>query len=256
MVLSQRQQKIQEILQTSKTLRVQTLINQLDASPATIRRDITALENCGVLFHTRGEIHLAESEKVVLPYNARSTFHARTKKAIAQYAAELVDDHRNLALDSGSTTAMLAQVLCERSLNIVTNSIDVACILAKTGNQVICSGGLLQGEHMCFVGPESQTFFSRIEVDIAFMGTSGVRPGAGFTTSSPLQYDTKRAIMSAAKKRYVLMDSSKLHSSHIYVFADFSEIDALITNTPKNDPEAESILRALEADGVNIIRVG
>lgn len=150
---------------------------------------------------------------------------------------------------------MLAQVLSDRSLNIVTNSIDVSCILAKSDNQVICSGGLLQGKHMCFVGPEAQMFFSKIEVDIAFMGASGVRLGAGFTTSSPLQYDTKRAIMSAAKKRYVLMDSSKLHSSHLYAFADFSEIDALITNTPRNDPEAEEMLHALESAGVTIIRV-
>ncbi len=87
------------------------------------------------------------------------------------------------------------------------------------------------------------------------MGASGVRLGAGFTTSSPLQYDTKRAIMSAAKKRYVLMDSSKLHSSHLYAFADFSEINALITNVPRNAPEAEEMLHALESAGVTIIRV-
>ena len=244
MILSQRQQRIQEILQGCKSMRVQTLIDEL-----------AVLESNGVLFRTRGEIHMAEPGKEVLPYSTRSTYHARAKKSIAQYAAELITDHKNLALDSGSTTAMLAQVLSERSLNIVTNSIDVSCILAKSDNQIICSGGLLQGKHMCFVGPEAQMFFSKIEVDIAFMGASGIRLGAGFTTSSPLQYDTKRAIMSAAKKRYVLMDSSKLHSSHLYAFADFSEIDALITNTPRNDPEAEEMLHALESAGVTIIRV-
>ena len=255
MILSQRQQRIQEILQGCKSMRVQALIDQLDASPATVRRELAVLESNGVLFRTRGEIHLAEPGKEVLPYSTRSTFHARAKKSIAQYAAELITDHKNLALDSGSTTAMLARVLSDRSLNIVTNSIDVSCILAKSDNQVICSGGLLQGKHMCFVGPEAQMFFSKIEVDIAFMGASGVRLGAGFTTSSPLQYDTKRAIMSAAKKRYVLMDSSKLHSSHLYAFADFSEINALITNVPRNAPEAEEMLHALESAGVTIIRV-
>lgn len=255
MVLSQRQQRIQEILQDCKAMRVQELIDQLDASPATVRRDISFLENNGLLFRTRGEVHLADPDKDVLPYNARSTFHSRAKRSIAQYAAGLVKDNTNLALDSGSTTAMLAQTLSERSLNIVTNSIDVACILAKTDNQVICSGGLLQGTHMCFVGPETQAFFSKIEVDIAFMGASGIRLGAGFTTSSPLQYDTKRAIMASAKKKYVLMDISKLHSSHLYVFSDFSEIDAIITNAPKSDSEAEEILCALESVGVNVIRV-
>ena len=144
MILSQRQQRIQEILQGCKSMRVQALIDQLDASPATVRRELAVLESNGVLFRTRGEIHLAEPGKEVLPYSTRSTFHARAKKSIAQYAAELITDHKNLALDSGSTTAMLAQVLSDRSLNIVTNSIDVSCILAKSDNQVICSGGLLQ----------------------------------------------------------------------------------------------------------------
>ena len=51
------------------------------------------------------------------------------------------------------------------------------------------------------------------------------------------------------------MDISKLHSSHLYVFSDFSEIDAIITNAPKSDSEAEEILCALESVGVNVIRV-
>ena len=53
----------------------------------------------------------------------------------------------------------------------------------------------------------------------------------------------------------MLKDSSKLHSSHLYAFADFSEINALITNVPRNAPEAEEMLHALESAGVTIIRV-
>ena len=59
MILSQRQQRIQEILQGCKSMRVQALIDQLDASPATVRRELAVLESNGVLFRTRGEIHLA-----------------------------------------------------------------------------------------------------------------------------------------------------------------------------------------------------
>lgn len=244
------------LLKEKKSLRVQSLIEQMPAAPATIRRDISSLEAGGLIYRTRGEIHLSESDRsIVLPAIARGGLHASEKARIARYAAGLISNNMNIILDSGSTTAALAQKLTDRKVTVVTNSLDVSSILSKSNVNVICCGGMLQGDHMCFVGPDAQAFFSKIEVDIAFLGASGVRSTAGFTTSSPLQYDVKRAIVAAARKRYVLLDTSKLHSSHLYVFAGLKDFDAVITNTPDSGSVEEAMLSQLSDAGANIVCV-
>lgn len=256
LVLSGRQQDLLNIIKERKTIRVQDLIGLADASAATVRRDITLLESNGLVFRTRGEVHLAAADHTTVPpYYARSIMHSQAKSQIAKYALTLIEDHMNIVIDSGSTTAALAQKLVDKKLTVATNSLDVSYILAKSASQVISCGGLLQGENMCFVGPEAKSFFSKVEVDIAFLGASGLRANAGLTTSSPLQYDIKRAILGAANRRYVLLDSSKLLSSHLYVFAEFSEIDAIITNTAVPDSEEAAVLQKLQDAGINVICV-
>ena len=254
MILSGRQQELLNMIKEARTIRVQELIDTMSASAATVRRDIAFLESEGLIFRTRGEVHLAAADHAAVPpYYARSTVHSQAKNQIAKYALEMVEDHMNIAIDSGSTTAAFAQKLVERRLTVATNSLDVSYILAKSPSQVISCGGLLQSENMCFVGPEAQSFFSKIEVDIAFLGASGLRASAGLTTSSPLQYDIKRAILRAANRRYVLMDSSKLLSSHLYVFAEFSEIDAIITNAAAPGSEGAAVLQNLQDAGIQVI---
>ena len=163
MMLSQRKQEIMNILEELKSVRVQTLVDLLPVSPATIRRDIASLENDGLISRTRGEIHLSGLEHgVILPYATRSVYHRQEKSRIAKLAAGLVEDFMSVTLDSSSTIFFLAQELIERHLTVVTNSIDIPMVLTVSPSQVISCGGILQHEHRCFLGPDAQSCFSKI----------------------------------------------------------------------------------------------
>jgi DeoR family transcriptional regulator, fructose operon transcriptional repressor len=255
LLLTKRKQRIMDILKSAGSTSVQDLINELSAAPATVRRDLVDLEASGMIYRTRGEVHIIDPDKGVLPYLTRSSFHPQVKLQIAKYAASLVSDNMNLILDSGSTVAVFAQKLTDKKVTIVTNSLDVVYTLANSDVCVISTGGMLQDKHMCFVGPDTLAFLGKIEVDAAFLGVTGFRENAGFTTSSPLQYEVKRAMIASAKKRYALFDSSKFSSSHLYVFATFSDFDAIITNRPAPGSHEESVLNNLIAQGANIILI-
>ena len=256
MILTKRKQQIMDILKRENTIRVQELIDELSAAPATVRRDLVDLEAGGLIFRTRGEVHVVDSDKGnVLPYGARSSFHSQAKMQIAKYAAGLVSDNMNIILDSGSTVAAFAQRLTSKKITVVTNSLDVTYTLANSEACVISTGGMLQDKHMCFVGPDTQEFLAKIEVDVAFLGVTGVRGASGFTTSSPLQYDVKRAMIASAKKRYALFDASKFSSSHLYVFANFNDFDLIITTRPTPGSNEEAALEAIIEAGANVVCV-
>lgn len=254
MPLDERKQKILTLLSEKKDISMQDLGDRLHYSQATLRRDVTFLEENGLLRRTHGMIHQVDYMQNIVPSTRdRSLLNMGSKRLIARRAAQLVRAQRTIILDSGTTTSLLAQELVDQRLNIVTNSLEISLILSQSKSQVISCGGLLEPRHLCFVGPAAESFLSGIEASILFLGASGVRGSAGLTTSSPLQLNIKQAMIKAAKRRVVLFDLSKFNAACLFAFSDFSDIETVITMRPAPGSENESWLDEIRSRGVEII---
>ena len=252
MILTIRKQAILNALKEKKTMTVQELIEQFQVASVTIRRDLTALEESSLIKRTRGEVHLLE-DNIIPTFSVRSATNTDLKSTIASKAADMVTAGMNILLDSGTTTLEIAKRIVDKPVTLVTNSLDIAYTLANSEVSVISCGGMLVPNHMCFLGPDAEQFISKIEVDLLFLGATGVRGLKGLTTSSALQYNVKRAMIHAARKTYAVFDLSKIDSTNIYVFADFSEINGVVTNRPKENSEEHSLLMHLEDKGIDVI---
>lgn len=253
MHLSTRKQEILTLLKQKQSLSVGELIRHFDVAPATIRRDIASMADENLITRTRGEVHLPAASETVPAVWTRNALHIEEKRAIAAAAASLVHNGSTVLLDSGSTSLALAQHLSDKTITAVTNSLDIAYALANTAVTVISCGGLLQNQHMCFLGPDAEKFVENIEVDLLFLGATGIRGSVGLTTSSPLQYNLKQTMMKSAKHTYALFDLSKFHSANIYLFAKFTEIDGIITTKPLPGSNEDSLLMQIQDQGVSII---
>lgn len=211
------------------------LLKNVEASPATVRRDLQSLVENGHVLRTHGYVHsIAECEEI-LPFSARSALHVEDKDIIAGAAAEKVKDGMTVFLDSGSTTAAIARRIASQNITVVTNSIEICSLLLKGEAKAICCGGILEKSHLCLLGHDAEHFLDNIEVDIAFIGATGVRKNQGFTTSSPLQYEFKRRILKITNSKYVVFDQSKFYSANIYLFAKFNEVTGIITHAEENE---------------------
>lgn len=254
MPLDERKQIIMSVLSDKKTISLNELGEILHYSQATLRRDVALLESEGLLQRTHGKIHWVDSITNIVPSTRdRSMINLHSKRMIAQRAAELIPDGSTVILDSGTTTSELARALTSKSITVVTNSLETALILSQSNSQVISCGGLLQPNHLCFLGPDAERFFSTIEVDILFLGTSGVRRSYGLTTSSPLQYNIKQAMINAAKKKVALFDLSKLDAACLFAFSNFSDLDVIVTMQPQPGSCEESILNEIREKGIEVI---
>ncbi|SLM18539.1 Transcriptional regulator, DeoR family [uncultured spirochete] len=246
-----RQQEIVRMLQTEQIIRVSELINRFSVTPATIRRDLSVLERAGKIQRTRGEARIVQSQSIVLPFFQRSELQTSEKIAIAKTARDLIADNQAIILDSGTTTLAIAQQLFnKKQLTVITNSIPISYVFANQDIEVRLSGGIVLPAHMALIGPDAEAYFRGIQVDICFIGASGVRSGSGFTTSSPFECSIKQQMMRAARQVVAVVDSSKFSISRIIEFARFEEINKLITTYPINDKES---LSRLEKLGVEII---
>jgi DeoR family transcriptional regulator of aga operon/DeoR family myo-inositol catabolism operon transcriptional repressor len=236
MILIQRRKAIKDILLRERTVKVSDLARKFDVSEETIRRDLTQLEDEGLVERNYGGAILVEELQAgmwaIPPVNQRKLHLFEEKDAIGKKAAELVEAGQIVIFDAGSTTWCIARYLQHlQDLTVVTNSLDVAESMGQhEGTSVFVLGGKLMRKSMSLVGPQAEVELRKYNADIAFMGTSGISLTKGFTSSDIYEAEIKRAMVSAAKKIVVVADHSKFSRQGLVSFATFDEVDALVTS--------------------------
>ena len=144
---------------------------------------------------------------------------------------EFIPENAVVYLDTGSTTACLASLLRTKvGLTIITNSLSAANALIDSKCTVHVTGGQLNSLNMSFEGYQATNFLSTIKVEIAFLGTTGFDRHNGPTTIDFLDAQVKQTIIHNSKKNIVLTDSSKARLTAMSQYANWREIDYLISD--------------------------
>jgi DeoR/GlpR family transcriptional regulator of sugar metabolism len=231
---------------------------ELGVSEMTIRRDLDELGRNGTLIRTHGGA-MAPDGAAPTPidrdepaFDARLRRNDEAKRRLATAAAELVESRQTIALDVGSTTYRLAELLSERAnLRFFTSSLRAASLLAIAKRDVHMPGGQVRGEEPSASGSTALEQFERFWFDIAFIGVSGMT-AEGLFDYSPDDSELKRLYLRRSSLKVVVCDSSKFHRMSLVHVSDFSAIDTLVTDAPP----PEDIAAALDAARVETRIVG
>jgi DeoR family transcriptional regulator of aga operon len=232
------------------TARLTDLVRELDVSSATMRRDLAAMEEQGLLVRTHGGVRALDPTTEV-PVLLRDNRFRDAKVRIAEHAAGLLPAGRySVAISGGTTAAAVARELATRpDLAIVTNALTTATELASRSNlKVIMTGGFVRSSSFEAVGALAENTFNAINVGTAFLGTDGISVRGGATTHDETEARTNHAMLAHAEHVVVVADGSKVGRVTLAKVADLSEIDVLVTDSSA-DPEA---LAAIEAEGVEV----
>lgn len=241
------------ILRTSHIVRVEELSEQLGVSPATVRRDLTELEERGRVRRVHGGAVSIESRLDEPLFDDKTSLAETEKRSIAAAAAEMINASETIYLDGGSTILQLASLLKERTdITVVTNSLRAGIELSGIGPRLIMTGGTLRRRSQTVVGGLSQSVLGQLHVDKAFMGTIGIALNEGLTTTNTDESFTKKLAMSRAGKVIVLADSSKIGVVSFASAGTVSDIDTLVTDI---HAPAEFVSK-LEKKGIDVVRAG
>jgi hypothetical protein len=162
-----------------------------------------------------------------------------------QVAASHVQDGDTIFLDSGTTTAAMAQLLAGRhEVRVVTNNLLAVSILASSEVPVTLIGGDLRPTSMSTLGPLAQITLSRLSVDKAFLGADGVVAGRGLCEATAEQAYLKECIIRQAAQVFVLVTSHKLDRASQQHWTPLERNWTLVTDAQPDAPElAEFLLR-------------
>ncbi len=248
----ERQLIIQELIQKTQIIKVDELARELDVSENTIRRDLTVLEQQGVLKRTQGGAVLNENLSLTRQsFDLRSQRHSGEKESIGKCAVRLVNPGSTIILDAGTTTQRLAEHLhSTENVIVVTNSIEAGYTLMAYPNiSVILSGGILLGSSKSLTGLPAETFFSHIHADQLFLATCGISIEKGLTNRNMHEISVKQKMIEVAKEVILLADHDKFDKVALSPFAPLSRVHKIVTdeNTPTD------MIHQIESFGIEVI---
>ncbi|MFF5226994.1 DeoR/GlpR family DNA-binding transcription regulator [Dactylosporangium sp. NPDC000521] len=234
MLAQQRQTAILDLVRRHGGVRVSQLVRQFGVSDMTIRRDLEALADRGLVDKVHGGATVAGPGSTEEPgFDAKSVRQRNEKAAIVERAAKLIEPHTAVALSAGTTTAALAAHLVDvPGLTIVTNSIPVADTLYHAGrpDQTVVLTGGIRTPSDALAGPVAEAAIGSLNVDVLFLGVHGMSPRTGFTTPNLMEAGTNRLMVSAARRLVVLADHTKWEMVGIATITPLDEADILITD--------------------------
>lgn len=229
--LQERRQLILDDLRRDGRVSVKMLSDKLGVSEVTIRQDLRALEDEGILERTYGGAMLRTPSTTAaeLSFDIRRRKHKGAKDNIGRAAAALVKDGYGIALDSSTTTfAMIPYLKRYDGLTIVTNSLVIAQqFLDSPRIRVLLPGGMLRRDSISLVGNPSS--LPDINLNVGFFSAQGVTFTAGITEIGPDEAEMKRAMMTRCITKIITVDASKWGKIAPYTYAAVRDIARIIT---------------------------
>jgi DeoR family ulaG and ulaABCDEF operon transcriptional repressor len=250
---SQREQLISELLQGRGFVSFQELDQRLDASPATIRRDLERMARRGVLTRVRGGARLAPGAAPMqlsgAPFHENIARNLPQKQAIGRAAAALCRPGEGVMVDGGSTTLQMCPHLAGLNLQVLTNSLHiVSALLPQAGTRILTPGGAVFREQNIILSASGEESMPRFHAPRLFMGAAALGP-QGLMQADVVLVAAERRLIERADEIIVLADSSKFTGPSGHVVCALEEIDVVVTDSGVGEGER----RMLEAAGVRLI---
>ncbi|KAA8733278.1 DeoR/GlpR transcriptional regulator [Acinetobacter qingfengensis] len=236
MLQQERLHRIQALLKKLQRLSTDRIINELNISRETARRDIIELEALGVAKRVHGGIVAVDSVAVEAPLHIRNTYMAKEKRQIARAAIQYLNAGQTIFLDAGSTTSILAEELRTLSgLTILTNSLQAVLNLTTalerehSQHEIILLGGQVlqrpqtQGELLL-------REISRYRADVALLSPVGLDVNYGASSFYLEEANIAAAMAQQSDQVMILADYSKIGVCSRRQYATTADINRVITN--------------------------
>ena len=238
----ERLQTIAEKLEREGRIVTKDLVDELNATPVTLRKDLLLLEKRGLLKRTHGGAVKVNRLYPGQALNEKEKINLEEKIRIVRKAATFVAEGDTIILDSGSTTSLLAKELRNfKRLVVITNALNIASDLSDTNVEVIVVAGNLLKMAATMVGPLADDTLRKVSADKLFMGVDGVDMNIGLTTPDINEAKTSRVMMESAGEVFLLVDASKFGRRSLGVISPLSAIDKLITTKHLSEEEFQQL---------------
>src|SRR6266545_909265 len=246
-------QHVLHLLESRAYLPVAELSEAFAVSEVTVRSDLTALAQQGLVARVRGGVRALQHGQSEVGFDLRLRLQVEQKRAIARAAAALVEEGEAVALDASTTAYYLAlELRSKRELVVVTNGLLVATALADApGITVLVTGGMLRLSAMSLVGDLGADVLRTTRINKGFLGARGLSISRGLMDLNPDEVSIKQEMADACEEVYGIFDGTKWHRSALLAFVKVEDLTGIVTDSSAPAAEVEE----WRAAGVDVLTV-
>ena len=246
----ERHEKILSYINKNKKVSTRELSEAFGMSVVTIRADINALADRGLIVKSHGgALSLQSLMSFEIPSAKKFQQNVESKQKIAALAVDLIHDDDVIILDAGSTTLEIAKRIHSKPVTVITNDLKVSVTLAEKPNvHLLVTGGQLIPSVYTLAGANTIEYFSRIKVNRLFMGCDALDFKWGISNRTMEEIAVKQAMMRASNEIIVVSDHSKFDQQVFAHLCDLNEFHTLVTDQIPSDKR-----EILENLGISVI---
>lgn len=248
---AERQQRLLQMAQRQQVVRVTEAAQSLNVHEMTIRRDLDALAEQGLLERVHGGARLLQAG-LETSFQLRSQELPGAKARIAEAALAFVQDGDTVAVDASTTGLALVRLLRGRNVKAVITNLEAATLLADSGTPFILVGGSFHAKSYSFVGPLAGAVLSKLNPDTVFFSAKGFTLETGFTDAYAPEAELKERLIRSSGRAVALLDQGKFGLRALHSFATPADVDALITDAPLD----AALSAAFERSNVSVTVAG
>jgi DeoR/GlpR family transcriptional regulator of sugar metabolism len=244
-----RRKALLDYLLPAGSAQVEELADHFGVSRMTVHRDLRLLEEQGIVRRVHGGVTVRSSSLADSTILYRARLADAEKDALARAAAELVEPGQAIILDDSTTVGHLAAHLVDcKPLTVITSSLTIIDTLKDApGIETICLGGHYNARFNAFFGYLCEQAVGSLRANTLFMSTSTILGLIAFHQQEEV-VKTKRALMEAADRKILLIDSTKFGKTSLIKLAMLTEFDLVITDSGLAPSDADALLK----DGVKL----
>ncbi len=235
--LEDRRQALADLLSSSGSLRIEDLAARFQVSTMTIRRDLQAMEDDGLVRRVRGG-----AVSGAATFEAREHRAGRAKQEIARKLTALVPSGGvGICMDASSTVAVLAGSMPHaENLSVVTDGIETFQTLSRDHRvHAYLTGGQKDPNAGSLIGPVASAALKQFSFARAFMSGAAVDPSFGTSEFSAEECEIKRLMAELSDHVVMAADSQKLGTGAAARCLPWEGIDLMVTELPVSDPRLD-----------------
>ena len=231
MLKKERLLKIIDIVNAQGIITVNDIIDKLDVSDMTVRRDLDELDKSGKIVRIHGGAQsISYSLDHELSHVEKLGVQIEEKEKIAAFAASYITDADTVFLGPGTTIELLAKHLLKKRIRIITNNYPVFDILTQSNSaEIMLIGGDYRKNTGAFVGPIVNGNLQKLNFTKAFISANGVH-NEEISTYNIEEGEAHQIALNNSRTKFLLLDNKKFNREDFYVFYSLHDIDYLITD--------------------------
>lgn len=246
-----RKAQLLEFLTQRQQSSVTELCHRFNVSIATIRRDLTRLQDEGYIRRTHGGAVIEKRSLIDLSYRERERHHIQQKRYIAEKAVELIRPGDRIFFNDGTTIMQIAKRVAKKKipLEVMTNSIKVADILLFNSEiDVTLIGGSISEHSLACSGPLAEMLVESLNAGKAIICADAFNLEWGVGIHSIAMGSLTRKMIAKSDRVIAVGDSSKMRASAAMTVCSWKDVDIFISDAIEEEERG-----MIEKNSVEII---